>query len=31
MNADEVNDALDVNHDGELNFDDIKAAMKYIY
>ena len=31
MNADEVNDALDVNNDGELNFDDIKAAMKYIY
>ena len=30
-NADEVNDALDVNNDGELNFDDIKAAMKYIY
>ena len=30
-NADEVNDALDVNNDGELNFDDIVAAMKYIY
>ena len=30
-NADEVNDALDVNNDGELNFDDIIAAMKYIY